>query len=292
MRQVRKECSPLSLVIEPKQELHGDDDEGGGLHIIERDSRMSWAATCMKFWIHHSSALDQPAQQWMELNWNRTRGQNSQHHPGHDLCLWWAFEPITWQIAVNQVPQTEPDGMQQSLASDWRKSRKLKEWKQSLCLPVNGSVGRHALENRQNTEHILEPARGPAGVQFRPSSWPPLWRLMRLCPLCSSHLEVAHMHSHMERDLYSPTCNTPNQLSRTGQNSGKHSNVSPEEVTESQSFTAPDQSQVDQSKSLAHAHQTLAPPSTSWQVTDVFIRVGACRHNTGVVCGNNFNQSI
>lgn len=29
---------------------------------------------------------------------------------------------------------------------------------------------------------------------------------------------------------------------------------SPEEVTESQSFTAPDQSQMDQSKSLLHAH--------------------------------------
>lgn len=39
--------------------------------------------------------------------------------------------------------------------------------------------------------------------------------------------------------------------------------VSPEEVTESQSFMAPDQSQVDQSKGLAHAHQTLASPSTS-----------------------------
>lgn len=89
---------------------------------------------------------------------------------------------------------------------------------------MNGTVGRDALENRWNTEHILEPARGPAGVQFWPSSWPPLWRLLHLCPLCSSHLEVAHMHSHMERDLYSPTCNTPNQLSRTGQNSGKHSN--------------------------------------------------------------------
>lgn len=91
-------------------------------------------------------------------------------------------------------------------------------------LPPYEWHGGMARSGEQNTEHILEPARGPAGVQFRPSSWPPLWRLLQLCPLCSSHLEVAHMHSHMERDLYSPTCNTPNQLSRTGQNSGKHSN--------------------------------------------------------------------
>lgn len=41
MTSKKRVCSPLSSVIEPKQELHGDDDEGGGLHIIERDSRMS-----------------------------------------------------------------------------------------------------------------------------------------------------------------------------------------------------------------------------------------------------------
>lgn len=80
MTSKKRECSPLSLVVQPKQELHGDDDEGSSLHVVQRHSRMWWAATRMKLWIHHPSALNQPAQQRMELSWSRTREENSQHY--------------------------------------------------------------------------------------------------------------------------------------------------------------------------------------------------------------------
>lgn len=59
---------------------------------------------------------------------------------------------VTGQISVAQVSQAEQSRVQQTVAADWRKSRKLQEQKQSLRLLMNGVVGRDALQNRQNTE--------------------------------------------------------------------------------------------------------------------------------------------
>lgn len=72
MRSQEGACSPLGPVIQPIQQLHGDQDVGSSLSIVERQRRRG-GATRVQVWIQHLALLYQPAQQRVELSCTRSR---------------------------------------------------------------------------------------------------------------------------------------------------------------------------------------------------------------------------
>lgn len=57
------------MVIQAEEELHGDDDEGGGLDIIARQDRTQQTVGHVERFIRHTGALHQPADPQVELIW-------------------------------------------------------------------------------------------------------------------------------------------------------------------------------------------------------------------------------
>ncbi len=58
---------PFSVVVQAKEDLHGDNDEGGSLQIVAWKDGMTHAVECVERLIRHPSPLRQPADPEVEL---------------------------------------------------------------------------------------------------------------------------------------------------------------------------------------------------------------------------------
>lgn len=64
---------------------------------------------------------------------------------------------VTRQISFPHVAQAEQGRVQPDSWADWRKSRKLQELKNSLCIFVSGGIGWDLLQERENLEVLQGP---------------------------------------------------------------------------------------------------------------------------------------
>lgn len=64
---------PLGVVVQAKDDLHGDDDEGGSLDVVPRQEGPRLGVTCVERLVCHTSALHQPADPGVELVWGGGR---------------------------------------------------------------------------------------------------------------------------------------------------------------------------------------------------------------------------
>ena len=70
---IQDQFLPLSVVVQAEEKLHGDDDEGGGLHVVLRQDGTRQAVERVERLIRHTCTLHQPAEPRVELVWEETR---------------------------------------------------------------------------------------------------------------------------------------------------------------------------------------------------------------------------